>query len=119
MDELAALAGVDPLEFRLAHLDEPRLRPVLEAAAEKFQLARARGKEAAEPRRRRGVQPGQGLGRRLLRRGRSEPRVRATSSVLEVCEAFECGKVLNPDNLAFADRRRDRDGPRPGARARK
>ncbi|MEX2091686.1 MAG: molybdopterin cofactor-binding domain-containing protein, partial [Pirellulales bacterium] len=36
MDELAALAGVDPLEFRLAHLDEPRLRPVLEAAAEKF-----------------------------------------------------------------------------------
>ena len=80
MDELAALAGVDPLEFRLAHLDEPRLRPVLEAAAEKFHWRERVGNEAAEPRRRPRLQLGQGLGRGLLRRGRSEPRRRATST---------------------------------------
>ena len=36
MDELAAVAGVDALEFRLRYLDEPRLREVLQAAAEKY-----------------------------------------------------------------------------------
>src|SRR5258706_1174106 len=36
MDELASAAGMDPLEFRLAHLDNERLRAVLEAAAKKF-----------------------------------------------------------------------------------
>jgi Aerobic-type carbon monoxide dehydrogenase, large subunit CoxL/CutL homologs len=35
MDELAAMAGADPLDFRLAHLENPRLRAVLEAAGEK------------------------------------------------------------------------------------
>ena len=30
MDELAELAGLDPLAFRLAHLDNPRIRAVLE-----------------------------------------------------------------------------------------
>ena len=60
MDEMAALAGVDPLEFRLAHLDDPRLRPVLEEAAERFNWARAREEQAAEPRRRPGVQHRQG-----------------------------------------------------------
>jgi len=36
MDELAAAADLDPLEFRLAHLDNPRLRAVLETAAQRF-----------------------------------------------------------------------------------
>jgi len=36
MDVLAAKAGVDPLEFRLNHLSDARLRRVLEAAAKQF-----------------------------------------------------------------------------------
>ncbi|WP_374371062.1 molybdopterin cofactor-binding domain-containing protein [Dongia sp.] len=34
MDELAALAGADPLDFRLAHLTDPRCRAVLQGAAD-------------------------------------------------------------------------------------
>lgn len=34
MDELAEHAGIDPLDFRLRHLDDPRLRAVLERVAD-------------------------------------------------------------------------------------
>jgi nicotinate dehydrogenase subunit B len=36
MDEVAALAGADPVEFRLKHLDDPRGREVIEKAAQGF-----------------------------------------------------------------------------------
>ena len=36
MDELAHAAGVDPLEFRHRNLKNPRMRAVLEAAADRF-----------------------------------------------------------------------------------
>ena len=36
MDELAALAGADPVEFRLKHLDDQRGRDVIEKAAQSF-----------------------------------------------------------------------------------
>jgi CO/xanthine dehydrogenase Mo-binding subunit len=36
MDELAALAGTDPVEFRLKHLDDARGRDVIEKAAQEF-----------------------------------------------------------------------------------
>ncbi|NLS72104.1 xanthine dehydrogenase family protein molybdopterin-binding subunit [Bradyrhizobium brasilense] len=36
MDELAALAGADPVEFRLRHLDDQRGRAVVEKVAEEF-----------------------------------------------------------------------------------
>jgi CO/xanthine dehydrogenase Mo-binding subunit len=36
MTELAELAGADPVEFRLKHLDDPRARDVVEKAAREF-----------------------------------------------------------------------------------
>lgn len=36
IDLMASAAGVDPLEFRLRHLTDPRMRRVLQAAAEAF-----------------------------------------------------------------------------------
>src|SRR6202521_2653873 len=42
MDELAGLAGADPVEFRLRHLDDPRGRDVIEKAAQAFGWTRGR-----------------------------------------------------------------------------
>jgi CO/xanthine dehydrogenase Mo-binding subunit len=36
MDELAAAAGADPVEFRLKHLDDPRGREIIAKAAQEF-----------------------------------------------------------------------------------
>jgi CO/xanthine dehydrogenase Mo-binding subunit len=42
MDELALAAQADPVEFRLRHLDDPRAREVVTAAAEGFGWSRRR-----------------------------------------------------------------------------
>lgn len=43
MDVLAAAAGMDPVEFRLRNLSDPRMRRVLETAASKFGWKPAKG----------------------------------------------------------------------------
>jgi len=35
VDELAAAAGADPVEYRLRHIKDPRARAVIEAAAQR------------------------------------------------------------------------------------
>ncbi len=98
MDELAAAAGMDPLDFRLAHLENSRLRAVLEEAAKQFNW-REKVKQK---------QPGVGYG---LACGTEKNSVVAACveiavdaaknsiSVRHVCEVFECGAILNPANL--------------------
>ncbi len=98
MDELAAAAKADPLEFRLSHLENARLRAVLEAAAKRFDWKSRVAK----------TKPGAGVG---LACGTEKgsyvaacveveiDRAQKEIKVRHVCEVFECGAILNPDNL--------------------
>jgi isoquinoline 1-oxidoreductase len=97
-DELAEAAGKDPLEFRLDHLDNERIRNVLVAAAERFRWTE----------RKKNTSPGRGVG---LACGTEKNSVVAacvevevdqatgTPKLIEIVEAYECGKILNPANL--------------------
>lgn len=96
MDELALAAGRDPFDYRLAHLEEERLRAVLEAVADGF----------AWRERKRNHRPGRGLG---LACGTEKGSYTAACvevsveagriRVLEIHQALECGAIQNPDNL--------------------
>ena len=99
MDELAAAAGADPLQFRLAHLENARLRAVLETAAQRFGWREAVAKKT----------PNVGVG---LACGTEKGSYVAACAEIEaggaesqlvvrrVTQVFDCGPVLNPDNLA-------------------
>ncbi|MCP5516008.1 MAG: xanthine dehydrogenase family protein molybdopterin-binding subunit [Verrucomicrobiales bacterium] len=98
MDELAAAAGVDPLDFRLAHLDEPRLRAVLETAANRFRWKQ----RVTERRDNLGVGLACGTEKGSVVAACAEVLVDAARDrivVRRVCQVFECGAVVNPDNL--------------------
>ena len=98
MDELAAAAGADPLAFRIAHLENPRLRAVLEAAAKKFGWAERKGKTAKNV----GVGLACGTEKNSVVAACVEvaiDRAQGKIEVREVCEVFECGAILNPANL--------------------
>ena len=94
MDELAAAANVDPLEFRLLNLDDSRMEAVLRTAAEHFGWRKNRVRK-----------PGVGVGiaggfekgsyvaacvEVEVDQGRGSVRVR------RIVEAFECGAIQNP-----------------------
>jgi isoquinoline 1-oxidoreductase subunit beta len=97
MDELAAAAGVDPLDLRLAHLENPRLRAVLEIAAEKFgwkQRVKTKSPSLAV-----GLACGTEKGSYVAACVEIELTKQNQIRVRHVCEAFECGAIVNPDNL--------------------
>src|SRR5439155_4632938 len=98
MDELAERAGKDPLGFRLANLDNPRLRAVLEEAAKKFDFP---GRFARK-------EPGVGVGIACgTEKGSfvaacaqvATDTAKGTVAVRKVCQAYECGAIMNPENL--------------------
>jgi isoquinoline 1-oxidoreductase len=96
MDALAHAARMDPLQFRLKNLSEPRMRAVLEAAAKAFGWPRQK------------TEQGQGFG---LAAGNEKGSYVATFAeivvapktkeirVKKLVEAFECGAIVNPDGL--------------------
>jgi CO/xanthine dehydrogenase Mo-binding subunit len=98
MDELAAAAGVDPLEFRLAHLDNPRLRAVLETAAQRFGWQERIKKKNPKV----GIGLACGTEKGSFVAACAEVEIDSTAkqiAVRRVCQVFECGAILNPANL--------------------
>lgn len=96
IDDLAHQVKLDPLDFRLKNLSDPRFRAVLEAAAAKF------GWRDAKP------AAGRGFG---IAGGSEKGSYVATCAevavddktrklhVVRLVTAFECGAILNPDHL--------------------
>lgn len=97
MDELAAAAGRDPLEFRLAHLEPGRLRDVLENAAKLF-FWNDRVKREKPQGTGYGLACGTDKGSFVAACAEVEVKDGAIT-VKHVCQAYECGKIMNPENL--------------------
>ena len=96
MDDLAHAANMDPLDFRLKNISDPRLRDVFQAAAKSFGWPPKKTK------------PGQGfgIGGGLEKGGYvatcveiSTDDARSAIRVVRVTTAFECGAIVNHDGL--------------------
>lgn len=104
MDELAAAAHIDALEFRMRHLSDPRLREVLEAAA---QAAGWEVRPSPRPRQN-GVMEGHGVAFARYENDQAIVaciafvQVDAESGAVRVKKivlAHDCGLIINPDGL--------------------
>ena len=96
MDELARLVKMDPLEFRLKNLKDDRLRAVLEAAAKAFGW----GREKAGDGRGFGIAGGTEKGSYVATCAAvATDGGNGTIKVERVVVAFECGAIVNPDQL--------------------
>ena len=96
MDTLAAKAGVDPLEFRLRHLSDARMRRVLERVAKQF------GWKAAKSPSGRGAGVACGIYSNAYAATMAEVAVdRKTGhvQVKRVVSAVDVGLAINPDGL--------------------
>ncbi len=96
IDELARVAGADPLAFRLAHLNDDRLRAVLQAAAKAFGWGSGKSSRGT------GVGLACGAEKGGYVANCVEVVVAAATSAVRVSRvvtAFECGAVVNPKGL--------------------
>lgn len=93
IDEIAAACGADPVELRTRHLSDDRLVAVLTAAADRAGC----GKRAS------GTAMGIACGIEKDARVATCVRMRATPDgprIERIVTAFECGAIIDPDNLA-------------------
>lgn len=95
MDDLAHAVKLDSLEFRLKNLKDKRLRAVFQAAAKQFGWEKSKS-------------PGQGFGMgggyEKLGNIATFAEVKVSEKtgevkVVRVVSAFECGAIVNPENL--------------------
>jgi isoquinoline 1-oxidoreductase len=96
MDDLARVAQIDPLSFRLKNLKNPRLRAVLESAADRFGWAKS------SPSSGHGFGIAGGTEKGSYVASCAEVAVDRKSGmvrVVRVATTFECGAVVNPDHL--------------------
>jgi nicotinate dehydrogenase subunit B len=94
LDEVAAALGIDPLELRRRNLRDERLRAVLETVAAKFGW----GERTPAPGRGFGMACGFEKGGYVATCAEVEA-AREGFRVVRVTEGFECGAILDPDNL--------------------
>jgi len=96
MDELAQVAQMDPLLFRLNNLSDARMKAVLEAGAKNFGWPRKRTREGQGF----GVAAGCEKGSYVATFAEisANPR-KGTFQVVKLVAAFECGAIVNPDGL--------------------
>jgi isoquinoline 1-oxidoreductase len=96
VDELAALAEMDPLAFRLKNLGDDRLKAVLEAAAERFGW----GKPPTHGGNGAGIACGFEKGGYVATCAEvAADRASGTVRITRAVTAFDCGAVVNPDGL--------------------
>ena len=86
---------MDPLEFRLKNLKEGRLRAVLEAAAKQFGW----GKEKPAAGHGFGLACGTEKGSYVASCAEVAVTPEGKLRIVRIVNAFECGAILNPDNL--------------------
>jgi nicotinate dehydrogenase subunit B len=96
MDDLAHACGMGPLEFRLKNLTNPRIRAVLQAAADAFGWASYHKKDHH------GIGLAAGTDKGGYIATCAEVAVEPSSGrvqVVRAVSAFECGAIINPDHL--------------------
>jgi isoquinoline 1-oxidoreductase len=90
MDELAAVLGLDPVEFRRRNLDDDRLVSVLDAAAERIGWRERRSDVG------RGIALGLEKGGRVATAAEVEDTGDGGFRVTRLVTAYECGAMVNP-----------------------
>jgi nicotinate dehydrogenase subunit B len=96
MDELAAAAGADPVEFRLRHLKDPRARAVIETVSAKAGWRKGEKGDGAR---------GRGIGFARYKNGAIyvavivEVEIGHQISVPRAWAAIDAGLVINPDGI--------------------
>jgi nicotinate dehydrogenase subunit B len=96
IDDLAQAAAIDPLEFRLRNLKEPRLIQVLEAATKSFGWPHKKAQQDHGF----GIAVGNEKGSYVATCAEVAVDSKSGSvKVVRLVEAFECGAIVNPDGL--------------------